>query len=68
MSELSTRTSGTCIGRGALPRASGQRRGGVQRKKKMMSGWNEVVRKLEMVRQIYLFADGHTASNAPDLF
>ena len=25
----------------------------------MMSGWNEVVRKLEMVRQIYLFADGH---------
>ena len=63
-----TRTSGTCIGRGALPTASGQREGGVQRKKKMMSGWNEVVRKLEMVRQIYLFADGHTASNAPDLF
>ena len=47
-------------------RAEGGR--GVQRKKKMMSGWNEVVRKLEMVRQMYLFADGHTASNAPDLF
>ena len=67
MSELFTRISGTCIRRGALPKASGQR-GGVRRKKKMTSGWNEVVRKLEMVSQKNIFADGHTASNAPDLF
>ena len=45
MSELFTRTSGACIRRGALPMASGQR-GGVRRKKKMVSGWNEVARKL----------------------
>ena len=32
------------------------------------AGWKEVVGKLGTVRQIYLFADGHTASNAPDLF
>ena len=66
MSELFIRMSGTCVRRGAVLMASGQR-GGVRRKKKMMSGWQEVVEKLEMVTQINL-SDGHTASNAPDLF
>ena len=42
MSELFTRISGTCVRRGALPVASGQR-GGVRRKKKMVSGWNGFV-------------------------
>ena len=50
VSELFTRTSGTCFRRGALPMASGQM-GGVRRKKNMMSGWNEVARKLWMVKQ-----------------
>ena len=45
--------------------ASGQREGG-RRKTKMMSGWNKLVGKLGKVRKIYLFADGHTPSNAPD--
>ena len=42
VSELFTRISGTCVRRGALPVAIGQR-GGVRRKKKMVSGWNEFV-------------------------
>ena len=67
VSELFTRISWTCVRRGALPLVSGRRRG-VRCKKKMMSGWNEVVGTLGIVRQICLFADGHTASNAPDLF
>ena len=68
VSELFTRISGTCVRRGALPVAIGQR-GGVRRKKKMVSGWNEFVGgNWAMVRQICPFADGHTASNAPDLF
>ena len=50
VSELFTRTSGTCFRRGALPMASGQM-GGVRRKENMMSGWNEVARKLWMVKQ-----------------
>ena len=64
--ELFTRISGTSIRRGA-PTPSGQRRG-VRRKKKLILGWNELVGKWEMVRQICLIADGHTAFNAPDLF
>ena len=67
VSELFTRMSGTCVRRGAVLMASGQR-GGPRRKEKMMSGWQEVVEKLGMVMQIHLFADGCTASNAPDLF
>ena len=67
VSELFTRISGTCVRRGAELMASGQR-GGPRRKQKMMSGWQEVVEKLGMVMQMNLFIDGHTASNAPDLF
>ena len=67
MSELFTRIPGTCVRRGVVLMASGQR-GGVRRKKKMMSGWQEVVEKVGIVTQVNLFVDGHTASNAPDLF
>ena len=63
--ELFSRISGTSIRRGERT-PSGQRRG-VRRNKKLISGWNELVGKSEMVRQIHLVADGHTASNAPYL-
>ena len=63
--ELFTRISGTSIHPGE-PMATGQRRG-VRHTQKMILGWNELVGKSDMVRHIFLFADGHTASNAPDL-